>query len=124
MLQWKYRIYLIGVGFIVKKVIITSAILAILVVLSRDVILNSLLLFLFAGVVPGLNIALPFWFMLAFYCLLIAAIVTLYVERVFDFLNPTKTQSPSKPAYPSAAIARFNRWLAISIQPTAAILVA
>ncbi len=100
MLQWKYHIYLIGVGFIVKKVIITSAILAILIVLSRDAILNSLLLFLFAGVVPGLNIALPFWVMLAFYCLLITSIITLYIEGVFDFLKSKKDPNSLKTRLP------------------------
>ena len=70
-----------------KKVIITSAVLALFIVLSRDVILNGLLLFLFAGVVPGINISLPFWVMLAFYCLLITGIVTLYFVGVFDFLK-------------------------------------
>ena len=62
-----------------KKIVIISAVLAVAIVLSRDILLNGLLLFLFAGVVPGLNITLPFWVMLAFYCLLIAGIITLYV---------------------------------------------
>ena len=83
-----------------KKVIITSAVLALFIVLSRDVILNSLLLFLFAGVVPGINISLPFWVMLAFYCLLITSIITLYVEGVFDFLKSKKDKRSLKARLP------------------------
>ena len=83
-----------------KKVIVISAILAIIIVLSRDAILNTLLLFLFAGVVPGLNITLPFWVMLAFYCLLITGIVTLYVEGVFDFLKSHKDPKSLKARLP------------------------
>lgn len=87
-------------GPIMKKVIITSIILACLIVATRDTILNSLLLFLFAGVVPGLNITLPFWLMLAFYCLLITGIVTLYVEGVFDFLKSKKDDKSLKSRLP------------------------
>ena len=88
-----------------KKVIITSAILASVIVLSRDIILNSLLLFLFAGIVPGLNIVLPFWVMLAFYCLLITGIVTLYIEGVFDFLKSKKDKRSLKARLPKR---RYN----------------
>lgn len=88
-----------------KKVIITSAILAIVIVLSRDIILNGLLLFLFAGVIPGLNITLPFWVMLTFYCLLITGIVTLYVEGIFDFLKSRKNPKSLKARLPKR---RYN----------------
>ena len=83
-----------------KKVIITSAILACLIVFSRDTILNALLLFLFAGVIPGLNLTLPFWAMLAFYFLLITGIVTLYIEGVFDFLKSKKDPKSLKARLP------------------------
>ena len=83
-----------------KKIVIISAVLAIAIVLSRDILLNGLLLFLFAGVVPGLNITLPFWVMQAFYCLLIAGIITLYVEGVFDFLKSIKDTKSLKTRLP------------------------
>ena len=83
-----------------KKIVIISAVLAVAIVLSRDILLNGLLLFLFAGVVPGLNITLPFWVMLAFYCRLIAGIITLYVEGVFDFLKSKKDKKSLKTRLP------------------------
>ena len=83
-----------------KKIVIISAVLAIAIVLSRDILLNGLLLFLFAGVVPGLNITLPFWVMLAFYCLLITGIITLYVEGVFDFVQSKKDTKSLKTRLP------------------------
>ena len=83
-----------------KKIVIISAVLAVAIVLSRDILLNGLLLFLFAGVVPGLNITLPFWVMLALYCLLITGIITLYVEGVFDFLNSKKDTRSLKTRLP------------------------
>lgn len=43
---------------------------------------DSILTFLLAGIIPGTRIIIPYWFMMAVYCGLIAAIITPYIERL------------------------------------------
>lgn len=83
-----------------KKPIILIALIVGIIVLSYDTIINGLLLFLLAGVIPGINVTLPFWVMLALYCLLITAVVTLYIEGVFDFLKSQKNTPSRKSRLP------------------------
>lgn len=45
--------------------------------------------FLVAGVVPGTSIVVPFWAMMALYCLVITMVTTLYVESL---IAPLRSQ--------------------------------
>ena len=63
-----------------KKLLIgTIAILAVHGLFNGD-FMNAVLGFALAGTIPGTNIAIPFWLMMALYCSLASAVVVVYVE--------------------------------------------
>lgn len=75
-----------------KKKLITIAIIicAVLALLSIDGIANALIGFTLAGVLPGTHISLPFWVMVAFWCLVITAVITIYIETTTNIIRSQK----------------------------------
>jgi len=55
---------------------------------------------LVAGVIPGTTIVLPFWVMIAFYCLTITAIITMYVEGTLHTIKTHRASSARKRQLP------------------------
>jgi uncharacterized membrane protein YbhN (UPF0104 family) len=79
---------LIAVGLAVAVLLFTEA-------------LNALLLFLVAGVIPGTRLIVPYWVMMAAYCVLIAAIATPYLEKILKRMHQPavsrkKTRLPNR----------------------------
>ena len=48
--------------------------------LTHENVPSGVTSFLIAGIIPGTEIALPFWAMMLIYCITISAIVTFYIE--------------------------------------------
>jgi len=76
---------------------INSIALGILVlfVVTRSSVANMILSFLLGGVLPGTNIALPFWAMLCLYLLLMTSLITRSYEKyrsLFPILGHKKPQ--------------------------------
>ncbi len=67
------------------KKAITIASIAVLAwfVLSHSQVINALLYFLLTGAIPGTKFALPYWTMMAFYCAIIALIMTDFIDSLF-----------------------------------------
>ncbi len=80
-----------------KKVVIGFSSIIIAATLLFSDILNSILTFLLAGIIPGTHIVAPYWFMMAVYCALISLIATPYLERIlklhYDRRHPAKKTS-------------------------------
>lgn len=67
-----------------KKAILSTIISFVAILLiTQDRLAAATLGFLMTGAVPGTSANIPFWAMLAFYCLAITAIITIYVEKTF-----------------------------------------
>lgn len=84
-----------------KKYLLPPAISLVLIfVITHDGFASSLINFLIAGVIPGTFIALPFWVMIAIYCLTITAIITIYLETTLMTRRTTKTALTHKQKLP------------------------
>lgn len=84
-----------------KKLIVTTAIiLSALTVLSIDGIANALLGFALAGVVPGTTMVIPFWAMVALWCLVITVIATAYLETTLGFMRSHKQYTERRARMP------------------------
>lgn len=84
-----------------KKYLLPPAIsLALIFVITHDDFASSLINFFIAGVIPGTVISLPFWAMIAMYCLTITAIVTIYLETTLITRRTTKTALAHKQQLP------------------------
>lgn len=70
-----------------KKLIITVAVIAALAVLTSNGFVNALVGFLLVGAIPGTKVAVPFWLMVAIWCLVITAVVTIYIESTIGFIR-------------------------------------
>ncbi len=64
-----------------QKINYIAASILVLFIITRPSVANMLLSFLLGGVLPGTNIALPFWAMLSLYLLLMAVIITRSYEK-------------------------------------------
>ena len=74
-----------------KKLLVAIVIAAsTLILLSIDSIANALLGFALAGVVPGTTMVIPFWAMVALWCLVITVITTAYLETTLGFIRSHK----------------------------------
>jgi hypothetical protein len=65
-----------------KGFFIISVLLVIIAALLSNEVMNALLMFLLAGSIPGTSYSVPYWFMMALYCTVIALLVAHYIERV------------------------------------------
>lgn len=80
-----------------KKLLIILGLLYIANLSTGGVVTDAILLFLLLGVIPGTHVIVPFWIMMASYCLLITVIVTLYVERSLGLVkSPRSSRAASK----------------------------
>lgn len=84
-----------------KKGLIATAIsLFLTMTIVHSEVSIALLNFLLAGVVPGTKIILPFWAMLAIYCLMITTIVTIYVESMIAVAKQRKSAKATRQTLP------------------------
>ncbi|MEO5949153.1 MAG: hypothetical protein ABIP74_02010 [Candidatus Saccharimonas sp.] len=81
-----------------KKVIIILSVAALCVLLLLNQ--GSVLGLLVTGHIPGTSLTIPFWGMMAFYCLLITLVVTLYVEEALSFRRDSKILHARKSRMP------------------------
>ncbi len=70
-----------------KKIIIALIIVASILLLSSDSVLNAIIGFILVGAIPGTTAAVPSWIMVGFWCLIITAITTLYIESTVGFIR-------------------------------------
>jgi len=85
----------------VKKVIVVfgGTLLVMLIAWHQSTVSGLLELFI-AGRVPGTSLTIPFWVMIAVYCLLITALMTRYIEEAFAFRRDAKKLSARKTRMP------------------------
>jgi hypothetical protein len=84
-----------------KRVIIAIGGVALIIfAIQRQDIASALLALFITGHVPGTSLTLPFWAMIAGYCLLITAIVTHYVEGALALRREIKTTSSQQARMP------------------------
>jgi hypothetical protein len=84
-----------------KLLIVCGGAILILLLAWRQETASALLSLLITGHLPGTSWAIPFWAMMAIYCLLITVIVTRYVEDAFAFrranrATPHKSHMPHR----------------------------
>ena len=72
-----------------KAIIIGLSIVA-LAMLVQYGVMNALVLFLLAGVIPGTSYSVPFWVMMALYCTIISLLAAWYVERLIVSARTSK----------------------------------
>jgi hypothetical protein len=85
----------------VKKVIVVVGVTLIIMLVAWHQSTVSVLLELFiAGHIPGTSVTIPFWVMMAVYCLLITLLMTNYIEEAFAFRRDAKKLSTSKTRMP------------------------
>ncbi len=77
---------------------LTSFIAAIFI--TRSDLGLSLVGFFMTGTVPGTNFTVPFWAMMALYCLGITVIVTGYIEEIFTFIKTSREDGKKKQHLP------------------------
>lgn len=82
-----------------KAIGITLLLFAAALIITQPAILDSVLLFLVTGRIVGTSIAIPFWAMIAIYCILIAVIATRTIESLFSYhtIEPTAKTTPRMP---------------------------
>lgn len=68
--------------------------------ITHDDFIDSIFNFLIAGAIPGTFISLPFWLMIAIYCLTITAIVTFYLETTLVTRRANKASRQRKQQLP------------------------
>jgi len=84
-----------------KKAIIILSLATLLMFLGWNQEATSAALSLFVtGHIPGTSWTVPFWGMMAFYCLVITVIVTLYVEEALSFRRDSKALHARKSRMP------------------------
>lgn len=71
--------------------IITVGIIALTLV--NNAAANALLSFIFGGVIPGTHVAIPYWAMMAAYCMATALIVSRYLEIGLAYLHKRKSSA-------------------------------
>lgn len=75
---------------------LTAAYLLLFVV-SRPAVQGSLLGFLFSGIIPGTDIALPFWAMLIFYLVMISIVIAYFFGGIRkETPAPARTRMPRR----------------------------
>lgn len=77
-----------------RIIITTLGIITLLALMFGDV-MNTILSLFLLGIIPGTSLVIPYWVMMVGYCLIITAIVTLWVEHVV-VLHRTIVRSPAK----------------------------
>lgn len=85
-----------------KKLSIYGVGLIILVVANHFKILSGIANFMMTGTIPSLSITIPFWAMIAVYCLIATIILTIYIESAFKFfrtVNPSPRQQLPRRRY-------------------------
>ncbi len=83
-----------------KAVFATISSFVAIVIVTRSDLMLPVLSFLVTGLVPGTNFIVPFWGMMAFYCLLITVIVTFYIEGTILFIKTHRTAQAHKARLP------------------------
>ena len=84
-----------------KKVIIGSVVVLVFIILSQRVVINMLLNLTLAGAIPGTHYIIPYWLMMAIYCLIITVIVTIYTERLLRKRREHKSAALRRSRTPS-----------------------
>lgn len=83
-----------------KVIIILGGTVLIMLVAWHQTTASALLSLLVTGHVPGTSWTIPFWVMMAAYCLLITALVTRYVEGALAFRRDAKATHARKVRMP------------------------
>ncbi len=84
-----------------KKILsIASIVLLLLLLTWHQSTISALLGFFVTGHIPGTQWSVPFWGMMALYCLLITALVTRYVEEMLTFRRTAKATYSRKSRMP------------------------
>ena len=83
-----------------KSIIIAICSFSAILVITHSDILMPLVSFLMTGLIPGTSLVVPFWAMMALYCLAITVIVTLYIEDFFSFTQTNRATSAHKTRLP------------------------
>lgn len=84
-----------------KKVIfVFGGTLLIMLIVWHQSTVSALLDLLITGHIPGTAFTIPFWAMMAVYCLLITLLMTRYIEEAFAFRRDAKKLSASKTRMP------------------------
>jgi hypothetical protein len=65
-----------------RNILIGSGLTLIAAAVLFSELINVIMTFLLAGIVPGTHIIAPYWLMMAIYCVLISLIATPYLERI------------------------------------------
>ena len=82
-----------------NRVIISIAGSLLLIAITNGKVLNSLLSFLLVGVVPGTSYSVPYWLMMALYCVGITILITYAVEKIYSVRhNIKKSHAKPRPA--------------------------
>ena len=93
-----------------KKAFLTtlySFIAAILI--TRSDLVASVIAFLMTGTVPGTSLNIPFWAMMAIYCLCITVILTVYIEDIFAIVKSQRALAAKKRYLPSRRYGNIQR---------------
>ena len=91
---------MIEVRFVKKIIIVVGGTLLVMLVAWHQSTVSVLLELLIAGHIPGTSLTIPFWAMMAVYCLLITALLTRYIEDAFAFRRDAKKLYSSKARMP------------------------
>lgn len=83
-----------------KALIVFGGAVLIMLIAWHQSTASALLSLLVTGHIPGTSWTIPFWMMMAIYCLLITAIVTRYVEEALAFRRDRKTLHARKSRMP------------------------
>jgi hypothetical protein len=73
-----------------KVVVIIGGTILIMLAAWHQSTASALLAFFVTGHIPGTTWTIPFWGMMAFYCLLITILVTNYVEEALTFRRDSR----------------------------------
>ena len=83
-----------------KVIVVIGSTLLIMLVAWHQSTVSVLLELFIAGHIPGTSITVPFWAMMAIYCLLITVVMTLYIEEAFAFRRDAKKLYSSRARMP------------------------
>lgn len=90
-----------------KKALLSTIVSFVTVMLiTQDRLAASVMGFLLAGAIPGTTATVPFWVMLAFYCLAITAIITVFVEDNFIGTQRSAHRAPQRSRLPKRRYAQ------------------
>lgn len=73
-----------------KKIIIATVVITALAAFTSNGAVNALIGFVLVGAIPGTTATVPFWLMVAIWCLTITAVITIYVESTIGFIRSHK----------------------------------